>query len=126
HVSGDVLGVLVARVCGQTLGDFLRDRVFEPLGMHDTAFRVPTDKLARLTSSYRFNHATNELDLYDGVADSQWHRQPEFESGGGGLVSTVDDCYAFFRMMLDKGRHRGEQILSRAAVELMTTDQLTA
>ena len=59
------------------------------------------------------------------VADSQWGQPPPFESGGGGLVSTVDDYYAFCRMMLNKGRHGRERILSRASVELMTTDQLT-
>ena len=125
HVSGDVLGVLVARVSGQSLGTFLRERIFEPLGMKDTAFHVPSQKLDRFTECYLLNQQTNKLDVYDGVANSSWEPEPPFESGGGGLVSTIDDYSALCRMMLDKGRHGSEQILSRAAVELMTSDQLT-
>jgi CubicO group peptidase (beta-lactamase class C family) len=63
--------------------------------------------------------------LYDDGANSAWRPEPPFESGGGGLVSTIDDHFAFSRMMLNKGRHGSEQVLSRAAVELMTSDQLT-
>ncbi len=125
HVSSDVLGVLVARVSGQSLGRFMRQRIFDPLGMKDTAFQVSSDKIERLPACYLFNHQTNTLDLYDDAAHSAWRSQPPFESGGGGLVSTIDDYFAFSRMLLNKGRHGGEQVLSRAAVELMTSDQLT-
>jgi CubicO group peptidase (beta-lactamase class C family) len=125
HVSGDVLGVLISRVSGQTLGTFMRERIFNPLGMSDTAFNVPDEKIERLSSSYVFNHRTNSLDVFDGVDGSSWRPEPPFESGGGGLVSTIDDYFAFSRMMLNKGRLGTEQILSRASVELMTSDQLT-
>jgi CubicO group peptidase (beta-lactamase class C family) len=125
QVSGDVLGVLVARVSGQSFGTFLRERILEPLGMKDTAFHVPPEKAARLPGSYVFNHQTKTLEVYDAAENSEWRSAPPFESGGGGLVSTIDDCFAFSRMMLNKGRHGREQILSRAAVDLMTSDQLT-
>jgi CubicO group peptidase (beta-lactamase class C family) len=125
HTSGDVLGALIARVSGQSFGTFLRRRIFDPLGMKDTAFHVPPDKIDRLTEFYRFNHQTNTLDVFDPAVNSAWQSEPPSESGGGGLVSTVDDYFAFSRMMLNKGRHRREQILSRATVELMTSDQLT-
>lgn len=125
HVSGDVLGALVARVSGQSLGAFLRERLFDPLGMKDTAFHVPPETLDRLPAFYFFNHQTSTLDLFDDVTKSDWACEPLFESGAGGLVSTIDDYFAFSRMMLNKGRHGHEQILSRAAVELMTSDQLT-
>jgi CubicO group peptidase (beta-lactamase class C family) len=125
HVSADVLGVLIARVSGQSLGTFLRERVFDPLGMKDTSFHVPSGKIDRLPVCYFFNRQTNTLDVYDDVANSSWRPEPPFESGGGGLVSTIDDHFAFSRMMLNKGRHRREQVLSRAALELMTSDQLT-
>jgi len=125
HVSGDVLGALIARVSGQSFGAFLSDRIFDPLGMKDTAFHVPPEKIDRLPELYRFNHQTNTLDVFDDVANTAWRVEPPFESGGGGLVSTIDDYFAFSRMMLNKGRHRREQILSRATVELMTSDQLT-
>jgi CubicO group peptidase (beta-lactamase class C family) len=125
QVSADVLGVLIARVSGRSLGTFMRKRIFDPLGMKDTAFHVPSEKIERLPECYRFNHETNTLDVYDDVADSAWRPEPPFESGGGGLVSTLDDYFAFSRMMLNKGRHGREQLLSRAAVELMTSDHLT-
>jgi CubicO group peptidase (beta-lactamase class C family) len=125
HMSADVLGVLIARVSGQSLGAFMRERIFDPLGMKDTAFHVPSEKVKRLPASYSFNRQTNTLDLYDDVASSAWRPEPPFESGGGGLVSTIDDHFAFSRMMLKKGRHGRGQVLSRAAVELMTSDQLT-
>jgi CubicO group peptidase (beta-lactamase class C family) len=124
QVSGDVLGVLLARVSGQSLGTFMRERIFDPLGMKDTAFHVPPEKIDRLPGFYFFNHQTNALDVFDDPVNSAWGAEPPFESGGGGLVSTIDDYFAFSRMMLNKGRHGREQILSRASVELMTSDQL--
>lgn len=126
HVSGDVLGLLIARVSGQSLGTFMRQRIFEPLGMKDTGFHVPAEKIERLVEFYRFNYQTNALEVYEDAANSAWRREPSFELGGGGLVSTIDDYFAFSRMMLNKGRHGREQILSRASVELMTSDQLTS
>jgi CubicO group peptidase (beta-lactamase class C family) len=125
HVSSDVLGVLIARVSGQSLGTFMRERIFDTLGMKDTAFHVPSEKIERLPELYFFNRQTNALDIFDGVANSEWRTEPPFESGGGGLVSTIDDYFAFSRMMLNKGRHGREQVLSRAAVGLMTSDQVT-
>jgi CubicO group peptidase (beta-lactamase class C family) len=125
HVSVAVLGALIARVSGQSLGAFMRERIFDPLGMKDTAFHLPAEKIERFPACYVFNRRTNKLDLYDDVAKSAWRPEPPFESGGGGLVSTIDDYFVFCRMMLNKGRHGREQVLSRAAVELMTSDQLT-
>lgn len=125
HVSGDVLGALIARVSGQPLGAFLRERIFEPLGMKDTAFFVPPAKIDRLPAVYNFNRQTNTLDLFDDPARRAWREEPAFEAAGGGLVSSIDDYFAFSRMMLNKGRHGREQILSRASVELMTSDQVT-
>jgi CubicO group peptidase (beta-lactamase class C family) len=125
HVSADVLGMLIARVSGRSLGAFMRERIFEPLGMRDTGFYVPAEKLDRLATSYAFDREKNALTVFDGVADSSWHPEPLAESGGGGLVSTLDDYFAFCRMMLAKGTFEGEHILSRASVELMTSDQLT-
>jgi CubicO group peptidase (beta-lactamase class C family) len=125
HVSGDVLGALIARVSGGSFGTFLRERIFDPLGMNDTAFYVPPEKLHRLPAFYFFNRQTNRLDYFDDVTQSAWSSEPLSESGGGGLVSTIDDYFAFSRMLLNKGRHGREQILSRASVELMTSDQLT-
>jgi CubicO group peptidase (beta-lactamase class C family) len=123
--GSNVLSVLIARVSGQPLETFLRERLFEPLGMKDTGFSVPADKLDRLASCYILNPATGTLELFDGVQQSQWGRPPIFPSGATGLVSTLDDYLAFGQMMLSQGRHGSERILSRLSVEAMTTDQLT-
>jgi CubicO group peptidase (beta-lactamase class C family) len=124
-VSLNVLGILVARVSGQSLGEFMRQRIFEPLGMKDTAFRVPAEKAARLAGFYFFDRAKNALQPFESVQDSTWLAEPSLESGAGGLASTIDDYFAFSRMLLNQGRYQGGQILSRASVKLMTSDQLT-
>ena len=126
HTGSDVLGVLIARASGKPFETFLRERIFEPLGMNDTGFSVPAAKLNRLASCYQVNPQTRALELYDAASDSAWAAPPAFPAGGGGLVSTLDDYHAFGRMLLNRGRHGNERILSRAAVEAMTTDQLTA
>ncbi|WP_437774895.1 serine hydrolase domain-containing protein [Sorangium sp. So ce1097] len=125
NTGSHVLGVLIARAAGQPLEAFFRQRIFEPLGMKDTGFSVPADKLDRLATSYWANAETGALDLHDGVADGQWSRPPVFPDGSAGLVSTADDYLAFARMLLNKGKHGRERILSRPSVEAMTTDQLT-
>jgi CubicO group peptidase (beta-lactamase class C family) len=125
HTGSDVLGVLIARASGQPLETFLRERVFEPLGMKDTAFSVPTTKLDRLATSYQVNPETGALELNDQAEGGQWNRPPAFPSAGGGLVSTIDDYLAFGQMMLNKGKYGSERLLSRPSVETMTTDQLT-
>lgn len=121
----DVLGVLIARAAGQSLEAFLRERLFDPLGMTDTGFRVPAEKRDRLSSSYWTDPATGALDLFDDAGDSSWSRRPAFESGAAGLVSTVDDLLAFGKILLDHGEVRGEHVLSPASVALLMTDQLT-
>jgi CubicO group peptidase (beta-lactamase class C family) len=123
--GSDILGVLIARAAGQPLGAFLRTRIFEPLGMSGTAFHVPANKIARLPTSYAPNPKTGALEVFDEAANGHWSRPPAFPSGSGGLVSTVDDCLALGRMLLNKGKHGNVRILSRPTVETMTTDQLT-
>ena len=125
HTGSDTLGVLIARVAGQSFESFLKERIFDPLGMRDTAFFVPAAKLGRFASSYGVNAASGALELLDDGQDSKWNRPPVFPAGGGGLVSTIDDYCAFGRMMLNRGRLGSERILARPTVELMLTDQLT-
>ena len=124
NTSADVLGILVARASGTSFEAFLRERIFEPLGMKDTAFSVPREKRERFLNAYATNPATNAPVVLDPI-DGQWSRPPAFESGGAGLVSTLDEYFAFTEMLMNLGRHRGERVLGRASVELMTTDQLT-
>ncbi len=125
QVSGDVLGALIARVSGKSLGAFMRERIFEPLGMNDTDFQVPADKLRRMPAFYRFNRERGALEHFADPAHNAYAGEPPFESGGGGLASTLDDWLAFHRMLLGGGRLGRERILSPATVSLMTADQLT-
>ncbi|MGV9306452.1 serine hydrolase domain-containing protein [Nonomuraea sp. NPDC004354] len=125
HISNDLLGVLVARVTGQSFETFLRERVFDPLGMKDTGFHVPADKIDRLPTLYAPDPQTGQFLVWDEAKGGRHSRPPAFQGGGGGLVSTVDDYHAYFRMLLNGGMHGSERILSRPAVELMTTNRLT-
>ncbi|MFF7498312.1 serine hydrolase domain-containing protein [Streptomyces lavendulae] len=126
NVSDDVLGVLVARVTGRSFEAFLRERIFDPLGMKDTGFHVPADKIDRLPPLHAPDPQTGGFEVADEAEGGHHSRPPAFQSGGGGLDSTVDDYHAYFRMLLDHGMHGTERILSRPAVELMTGNRLPA
>jgi CubicO group peptidase (beta-lactamase class C family) len=122
-VATDVVGVIVERISGQSLGAFFEERIFAPLGMADTAFSVPADKLYRLADAYSFDPAT-KMALYDAGQDSRWANAERFQSGGGGLVSTLSDYHAFCQMLLGGGKLGGTRILSRASIALMTANHL--
>ena len=118
-------GVLVARVSGQSLPDFMAERVFEPLGMAGSGFDVPVGQRDRFTSSYRTG-PDGDLELADGP-DGQWSSPPPFPLGNGGLVGVADDWLAFGRMLLSGGvSASGRRLLSADSVRLMTTDHTTA
>ena len=125
HMGAEILGVLIARVSGKSLGAFLHERVFEPLGMTDTGFQVPEAKVDRLPRCYGRDMVTGKLVVVDEARGGYAARSPVFESGAGGLVSTVDDLLAFGRMMLGNGTYGGQRILSRPSIELMTMDHIT-
>jgi CubicO group peptidase (beta-lactamase class C family) len=125
NTGSDVLGVLIARASGSSFPEFLRKRLFLPLGMHDTDFFVPQAKLSRLATSYALNRETKQLEINDPVHGGQWSQEPAFPSGAAGLVSTAHDYAAFAQMLLDHGRHGQHQLISPALVTAMTTDQLT-
>ena len=117
-------GVLITRVSGQSLPEFLAARVFQPLGMVDTGFHVPADKRERLTSYYKAGR-TGSLELADGP-DGQWSRPPAFPLGNGGLAGTVDDWLAFGRMLLAGGTAvDGRRLLSADSVQLMINNHMT-
>jgi CubicO group peptidase (beta-lactamase class C family) len=124
ETAANVTVVLVSRAAGMSFGEALRERICEPLGMKDTVFSVGGESIGRLATAYRLDDATGEVVVADGP-DGYWSRPPVFESGGGGLVSTADDYLAFASALLAGGTHRGERVLSRPSVTLMTSDQLT-
>ena len=123
-VSIDVLGYLVEKLSGMRFGEFLRARLFEPLGMNDTAFYVPPDKIERFASCYQPETKARGLKLQDYARESTYARPPMLESGGGGLVSTAHDYLRFCRMMLNGGTLDGVQILSPKTVALFSLNYL--
>ncbi|HVH81525.1 MAG TPA: serine hydrolase domain-containing protein [Stellaceae bacterium] len=124
-VAIDVLGYLVEKLSGVSFGEFLRTRLFEPLGMNDTAFYVPADKIERFASCYQPEGSGAGLKLQDDARESSTYAKPPLlESGGGGLVSTAHDYLRFCRMMLDGGTLDGVQILSPKTVALFSLNFL--
>lgn len=123
--GSDILGILLARSSGLTLGELLQERIFGPLGMNDTAFSVPTDNVDRLPGVYFRDPASGDVVEFDVAGpESRFTTPPIFESGAGGLVSTAADLLAFGEMMRDKGTRDDVRILSRPSVALMTTNQI--
>jgi CubicO group peptidase (beta-lactamase class C family) len=125
ETAANVTVVLIARATGKSFGEALRERVCDPLGMKDTAFSVGGESIGRLATAYARDDAATGGPVVDDAPDGRWSRPPVFESGGGGLVSTADDYLAFASALLAGGAHRGERVLSRPSVTLMTSDQLT-
>lgn len=125
-LSADVLGAVVEVVSGMRFGEFMSQRIFEPLGMCDTAFYVPQDKQARLAKVYRETEQglAEETGCNLGIQDKM-ELEPAFESGGAGLCSTIDDYAKFTQMLLAGGTYRGVRILAPKTVEYMVTAHVT-
>ncbi|NMO50134.1 beta-lactamase family protein [Actinoplanes sp. TBRC 11911] len=120
-----VLGVLIARASGRPLEDFLRRRLFGPLGMSHTGFTLARADASRLPGLYAANPQTGGLELQPGSAPDEWTRPPAFPSGASGLASTIDDYLAFSRMLLNRGVQHGRRLLSAESVRRLTTNHLT-
>lgn len=121
-IAVDLQGILIERVSGMSLGDYLKKAFFEPLGMEDTSFRVSRSKKRRFSSNYKA--VDEELKLEDSFRDSSYYDSKPFQSGGGGLVSTASDYYQFARMLLNGGELNGKRYLKKATLDLMTRDHL--
>ena len=122
-VSTDVLGAVVQRVSGMKLEDFFAERIFRPLGMADTFFHVPADKLDRLTDAYAFVPGKPPV-MADKGESSTWKSAPKLVSGGGGLVSSALDYHRFCSMLTNRGELEGARILGRKTLDLMTRNHL--
>lgn len=122
----DVLGYLVEVVSGQPLDVFLQERIFAPLGMGDTHFWLPEEKLDRFTSVYIQNNGRgNGISLFEAYDDNDWVGGPKkLLSGAGGVLSTVDDLAVFCQMILNNGKHKGRRIISAKSLEAMTENQI--
>jgi CubicO group peptidase (beta-lactamase class C family) len=124
-VSTDICGRLVEIISGQRFDDYLREAIFEPLGMTDTGFMVPEEKVDRFAACYR-RDASKRLVLMDDPQRSGYRKEPSFLSGGGGLVATTADYLRFCQMLLGGGEVDGVRILGRKTVELMASNHLPA
>ena len=127
--SADILGALVEQVSGMSFGEFLKKELFEPLEMSDTGFWVPEEKRHRLARIYMTDYAAWQVVPAPQNANHlginyAMDKPPAFESGGAGLVSTLDDYAKFALMLLNKGEYKGRRILSKRAVEYMTSPSL--
>jgi len=118
----DIAGVLVEVISGKTLEEFLKERIFKPLGMHDTAFYPPKEKiLSRLVTLY--NVRDKKLIPIEKPSETQQFKGPEIAfSGSGGEISTIPDCARFAQMLVNGGELDGIRILGRKTVELMMTN----
>lgn len=125
--SADVLGAVVETVSGMRFGEFLEKEIFRPLGMKDTGFWVPAEKRYRLANAYSADGKAG-LTLYTGnnlAINNRMDRSPAFESGGAGLVSTIDDYARFASMLMNGGELDGVRILRPRTVRYMTSATLT-
>ena len=124
-MATDVLGYLVQVVSGMPFADFLKQRIFEPLGMVDTGFHVPESEIGRFAATYSPSE-DGGLAVFDAPATSWFATLAGIASGGGGLVSTTADYMRFAQMLLNQGEYEGVRLMGRKTVELMTTDHLPA
>ena len=122
-VATDVCGYLVQKISDIPFEVFLKEQIFEPLGMVDTDFYVPEEKVHRLCSNYEYTKGGGAR-LLDPAESSTYLNKPKLPSGGGGLVSTAQDYFRFGQMLLNGGELEGVQILGRKTVELMTQNHL--
>jgi CubicO group peptidase (beta-lactamase class C family) len=121
-VGMDVMGALIEELAGMTFGDFLQQRIFDPLGMEDTGFMVPEEKLDRFAANY--SPLPDNMILVDDPEISGYRTPPQLEAGGAGLVSTVGDYLKFAQMLLNKGEYEGKRYLGKKTVKFMTANHM--
>ncbi len=125
--SADILGAVIEVVSGKKLSTFLKEELFEPLGMVDTGFYVPKEKLNRFAANYQYNPVTGKLEVFKDrfLCVEDCYEPPLFESAGAGLFSTVEDYSRFALMLANGGTYGGVRILGHKTVEYLSSPQLT-
>lgn len=122
-VSTDVLGYLVQLLADQPFDEYLREHIFTPLDMPDTGFQVSDAQLDRFAACYQYQ-PKDQFTLFDDPQLSPYRNKSEFLSGGGGLVSTIDDYYHFAQALCQGGEFRGQRIIGRKTLEFMRSNHL--
>ncbi|BCN29803.1 serine hydrolase domain-containing protein [Anaeromicropila herbilytica] len=125
--SADIMGAVIEVITGKKFSQYLQDEIFTPLGMVDTGFYVPEEKLNRFSLIYEYKDDVKNIVPFDwnflGLRD--YSTPPAFESGGAGLVSTIDDYSKFTSMLVNHGIYNGVRILGKKTIEYISTNQLT-
>jgi len=126
-VSMDIEGYIIEKLSGQSLPDFMRDNIYAPMGMKDAGFYVPEEKRTRFATNYYWDGKDGITDKPNGnLPASRFDAEPTMPSGGGGMVSTIEDYYRFAQMLLNDGELDGKRILSPSSVRLMRSNHLPA
>lgn len=125
--SADILGAVIEIVSGKSFSDFLKEEIFIPLGMIDTDFYVPEDKLNRFAEIYEYKEESKTLEpcTWSHLGLNNFKSKPEFESGGAGLVSTIEDYSKFALMLSNGGTFNGVRILGSKTMEYLKKPQLS-
>ena len=125
-LSMDIEGYIVEKLSGQSLPDFMRDHIYQPLGMKDAGFYVPANKRNRFATNYWWVQETDTITAqpHGFISPHEYDNPPAIPSGGGGMVSTAEDYYRFAQMMANGGELSGKRILAPATVRLMTSNHL--
>jgi CubicO group peptidase (beta-lactamase class C family) len=124
-LSMDIQGAIIEALSGQSLPEFMRTRIFEPLGMVDTAFHTPPDKRHRLASLYRMSATRGLVEMDKAFLARDYDAPPGLAMGGGGLVSTAADYARFAQMLLNRGALDGVRIIETASAKLMMSNHLS-
>ncbi len=124
-ISADVLGAVIEKAADMQYSEFLRKNLFEPLGMNDTGFYVPAEKLSRFSALYKWSGGTIVRDGENYLALNDFRSPPSFESGGAGLCSTIDDYARFVNMLCSRGEYGGVRIFGSDTFEYMTSPKLS-
>lgn len=126
HTGIQILGILIERATNSSLEQAMRDCVFDPVGMPDTTFTLPAGDGSRLATAYLPDHTTGELVVFDSAESSEWAAPPAMANAAAGLLSTLNDVWAFAQMLRNEGMADGRRVLSRESVAAMTRNHLTA
>lgn len=124
----DLLGILIAKIEGKSLGKVMEEKIFNPLAMTDTFFDIPTNKRNRCASNMGYDESGNLVNLETVPSKMAFKERPsnlEFEAGSGGLWSTIDDYLKFAKLFVENGSSNGVQILKQETIGLMCSNQLT-
>lgn len=124
-ISADIMGGIIEEVSGMKYSEFLKKNIFTPLDMNDTGFYVPEEKLDRFSALYSWQENGLERDFNNHLGLTDYKNPPSFESGGAGLVSTIDDYSKFARLLANGGEYNGVRLFSKNTFDFMVTPQLS-